>query len=675
VFLLLIRVKLITINKISAMKRLSLLAFLLCLFWESGIAQTIYAFTAATTANNAFPLASATNRRQCLYLASDFPTAPSGNITKIYIKAPNTTTGNFTTFEIKMGATMLTGLPAGPFITTGMTTVFTAAPHTTTPATISAATGDWIAFTLSTPFYYDNTQNFIVDMQQTGYSPGYSLPMNTGVAADRSLYGSATAATASNQARVYQLAIEIAPANCTGTPDVPTITGPSAPVCGGTSVSLTSSGHSTGTTYAYQWQSRPAGSTGAFTDEASGTTPNFNPSPMQSTEYQLVTKCTSSGMTSTSNKVTVNITPGPSISSISETHSGLAYSFSGVGVQNATSQTWDYGDGNTGSTGNHTYAAGGTYTVTLTATGTCGTTSRQLTITASPNVPCTTPAKPTILAPETAVCHNAAFELAAVGYTVNTNISFQWQRAIAGSGTFTDIPGATGVQLTTAETDDADYRLVSTCASTGNITMSDVATVSIIQPPKIDAPADVTVQQYENAIFITAGTQSNLPVNYRWQSSINGTPWVYISDNGNYQGVNTRQLIVLNATIAQDGMMFRCVLEENGGCNFVPDISAVAVLRVNRTASVNDMGKDINFSVYPNPVSGSQLFINAEGLNTIKLEVSIIDMMGRILQKDVLDLRNNAGAVNISNIPAGIYNIRLADTDSNTTRTLRFTKE
>ena len=50
--------------------------------------------------------------------------------------------------------------------------------------------------------------------------------------------------------------------------------------------------------------------------------------------------------------------------------------------QNASSYAWDFGDGNTSTEESpvHTYAAGGTYNVTLTATGAAGSASRTETI-------------------------------------------------------------------------------------------------------------------------------------------------------------------------------------------------------------------------------------------------------------------------------------------------------
>lgn len=655
------------------MKKIFLLILLACTLQDTSIAQTVYAFTASATSSNSIPLGNTNNKRQGLYFPSDFPGAPSGNITKIYIKLGSSATANFTNLEIKMGSTALAAFTAGPFITAGMSTVFFAASHSVVPTTITGFPGDWMPITLTTPFYYDNTQNFILDVSQGGYSPGYSLPLNNTIPSSRTLYGNTTTGTGSLQARLYQLAIEISPANCTGTPDVATITGPAAPVCTGTSVALGVTGHSTGTTYTYKWQSRPAGSSGAFVDEPGATSPSYNATPTQSTEYQFITTCTSSSLSSTSLPFTVDVLQVPSASGINETHLGLAYDFNGINVQNASTLLWDFGDGNTSSSGSHTYVVGGNYTVTLTMTNSCGSANIQTNITATPNEPCTTPDKPTLSTENTIVCTGAPFDVEAEGYTLNLNISFQWQRSPAGMSTYTDINGETNTTLSTSDVEDVEYRLVSTCSSTGNITISDPISIQVIPVPKVVAPENVSVLQFQNAVFSTGSSVVNAPVNYRWQSqAVDATDWVYIVDNGNYRGALTSTLTVLSATIAQDGMKFRCVLEENGGCNFAPDISPAATLSVNRSTSVADRHQHTNITVYPNPVSGSELFIMSDTELPEGTRVSITDVTGRQLISESIDSKN---AVNISALSAGNYYIRILNENNPAIHSLMFTKE
>jgi hypothetical protein len=142
-------------------------------------------FTSVT--QSAIPFnSSANNKVQWVYYPSDFATAPSGNITKIYFRAAPSMLPvicDFTNFQVKMGHTSLSMLPPGPWVTANMTTVFSANSFQVWPLP-----GDWMAVTLQTPFAYNGTQNFIVEASQGAYSVGfYVMQANlTG----RSLYGS-----------------------------------------------------------------------------------------------------------------------------------------------------------------------------------------------------------------------------------------------------------------------------------------------------------------------------------------------------------------------------------------------------------------------------------------------------------------------------------------------------
>ncbi|MEQ1747303.1 MAG: PKD domain-containing protein [Saprospiraceae bacterium] len=77
----------------------------------------------------------------------------------------------------------------------------------------------------------------------------------------------------------------------------------------------------------------------------------------------------------------ITITPPPT-SGFSSTTNGFNATFTNSST-NATSYNWSFGDGNSSTNANptHTYAADGTYTVTLTATGPCGTSTMSHTVT------------------------------------------------------------------------------------------------------------------------------------------------------------------------------------------------------------------------------------------------------------------------------------------------------
>ncbi len=149
-----------------------------------------------TTSPSSIPFMSNTdNKAQWVYLSTDFPAAPSGYISKIYFReSPSMlpVLRSFTNFTIKMGQTNLSVLPPGPWITSGMNTVFTANTFN-----VASSPGDWVGITLQTPFYYDNTKNFIVEASHAGYSIGFQVMQGSLQA--RSLYGNSMSMMANSQ--------------------------------------------------------------------------------------------------------------------------------------------------------------------------------------------------------------------------------------------------------------------------------------------------------------------------------------------------------------------------------------------------------------------------------------------------------------------------------------------
>lgn len=104
---------------------------------------------------------------QLLYLPNDFnqpgPT-PSGTIESVAFRmiadlGPFT----YTSISISMGQTSITGFTAGSFYAGPMTLVYSG-----TNVNLSAATNDWLTFTLDTPFPYDSAQSLVIEIEQCG---------------------------------------------------------------------------------------------------------------------------------------------------------------------------------------------------------------------------------------------------------------------------------------------------------------------------------------------------------------------------------------------------------------------------------------------------------------------------------------------------------------------------
>ena len=97
--------------------------------------------------------------------------------------------------------------------------------------------------------------------------------------------------------------------------------------------------------------------------------------------------------------------------------------------------------------------------------------------------PCAgTPAGGTATSSKAVACTGESFNLSATGTEVALGITYQWQSS-PNNSTWTDIPGATSVTLTTSQTANTYYRLVVTCSNGGassNSTVVQVLTPALV---------------------------------------------------------------------------------------------------------------------------------------------------------------------------------------------------
>ncbi len=230
------------------------------------------------------------NKAQWVYYPSDFASAPSGNITKIYFRAAPSMLPvicSFTGFTIKMGATNLSTLPPGPWITANMNTVFAANSFQVWPLQ-----GDWMPVTLQTPFPYNNTQNFILEASQTSYSVGFDIMQGNLTA--RSLYGNISSIMANSQNYLVDFGFDIGigstDASLEGFPGVEDT------ICSGfqpLSVVLKNNGPSTLTSTTIQWKINnlvqiPVSWTGSLAVNATTNVTLGNYNFLPATTYSLV---------------------------------------------------------------------------------------------------------------------------------------------------------------------------------------------------------------------------------------------------------------------------------------------------------------------------------------------------------------------------------------------------
>ncbi|HPS74661.1 MAG TPA: T9SS type A sorting domain-containing protein [Bacteroidales bacterium] len=182
-----------------------------------------YNYSGSGNGSNSFPFnVSGGKDVQLLYLAGEFnqpSPAPSGNITTVYVWM-NSGFGpaTYTDFTIKLGQSTITNLTPGSFYSGPMTTVYYRSS-----VSLSASSGDWLSFTLDTPFAYDPTKSLILDIGQCGASGtlGGKCAYTT-LSGDRRVWsvgGCPFTCYNSSSVYVYNVGLDVAP----GTPDVVTM--------------------------------------------------------------------------------------------------------------------------------------------------------------------------------------------------------------------------------------------------------------------------------------------------------------------------------------------------------------------------------------------------------------------------------------------------------------------
>lgn len=161
----------------------------------------------------------------------------------------------------------------------------------------------------------------------------------------------------------------------------------------------------------------------------------------------------------------------------------------------------------------------------------------------------------------------------------NTNLSISIE---GGSGDYTSTwrsepvgfdSVSTETYITVSPTETTTY-FVWTSDGFTNTQEDSIKVVVLPQIEIIDQPRDTLIDAGQNAIFSIA---ANNEITYQWQvSEDNGATWADIVDNGTYNGSQTPQLTINNATAGISYYFYRCVLE--GKCDLVISASAELVV-------------------------------------------------------------------------------------------------
>ena len=293
---------------------------------------------------------------------------------------------------------------------------------------------------------------------------------------------------------------------CSGTPSSLAPLGPSKKVCSGVNFTL-SENASPELGKTYQWKSRPA-STGLFSNIAGATSGTLITNITANTDFQLVTTCTNSGLSSTSSTKTIEVLQKPTIDS-----SGIA-SFCNnqiffLSTATDTTYTYQWINATTGSaiagatTNKYTPTSSARYTVKV-ATASCaaGATSADtinVTVKSAPIAAI----NPT---PSITICDGEATTLTGSGTG-----AYQW---LKGS---TLISGATSTNYSTSVA--GSYTLEITNTTNGCKDTSDITTIIGTPAPTVSiSPAD-SINLCSGLSTTINSTSTGSGISFQWYNS------------------------------------------------------------------------------------------------------------------------------------------------------------
>jgi hypothetical protein len=173
---------------------------------QSQTPQYVYTGTGSLI-GNVSPFGTTGNtRKMWVFTPSNFtPAAPAGYITAAYFKvSASPTSSTFTNLLVQMGTTTLSSFTAGPYPGT-IDTVFFAASHTVN----IISSGPWLKISFQTPFYFNGTSNFLVDVQQGGYTSAITIQQQT--VTGTCIYGPAATSTGTIADRLVEFGFDMIP--------------------------------------------------------------------------------------------------------------------------------------------------------------------------------------------------------------------------------------------------------------------------------------------------------------------------------------------------------------------------------------------------------------------------------------------------------------------------------
>ena len=287
---------------------------------------------------------------------------------------------------------------------------------------------------------------------------------------------------------------------------------------------------------------------------------------------------------------------------------------------NGNTYLWNFGDGNTSTeeTPSHTYATGGTYTVTLSTTNACGTdvTTQEISILSSPVAD--------FSVSQTSGCVPFEVTFADLSTAEITN----WSWSFPGGEPATSTDQNPVVVYNTAGTYEVTLQ-VTNAVGMDELTQTSLITVN-----------DVPVANFE---FDANGNEISFTNN-----SINATSFEWDFGDGN---TSSEMNPVHEYSL---GGMFTVTLTATNECGSVVTEEVVDIL-----TDLTEIDFLENFEIFPNPNDGRFTML-LEGEPISGLKINLINILGQYLDIEKVDFDGNlVKQFDWNHLPAGTYIIQL----------------
>ncbi|WP_269684638.1 T9SS type A sorting domain-containing protein [Flavobacterium lacustre] len=288
--------------------------------------------------------------------------------------------------------------------------------------------------------------------------------------------------------------------------------------------------------------------------------------------------------------------------------------------------------------------------------GACSATTKPVVISIAPAAVTGT------IAASNTVCSGSATKLVLTG-NVGT---IQWQLATTATGTYSNISGATAATYTTPLlTTSVFYRAMVTSNGCSSATAGFGITVQKAVAGTVAGVPTSSVCLTTPPTLSLKGSSGSV---FQWQSATTST--------GTYTAITggtSSTYVANNSKVAETRYYRVAVSYPNCSTVFTPTVKVTFKTCSSNSKEVEEIPSGTRFSVmaYPNPfTSNFKLGVTTSSIG--KVNVSVYDMIGRLVEQRKTDISEIANQEMGNNYPSGVYNIIVTqDADSKTLRVIK----